>query len=47
MARKTVSLNQRTHARLTALNDGYGDSADKIVSRLISFYLKWKGKVEK
>jgi hypothetical protein len=40
--RKTVSLKPRTHARLIALTEGFDDSCDKIINRLIDL----KHKVE-
>jgi hypothetical protein len=40
MERKTVSLQPRTHSRLTKLADGFGDSYDKIINRLIDEHFK-------
>lgn len=44
MARMTLSVKPRTHARLTKLADGFGDSYDKIINRLIDeHYFNLKG----
>ena len=42
MERRTLSVKQRTHSRIIALNEGFDDSIDKIINRLIDFYLKNK-----
>jgi hypothetical protein len=44
--RKTLSIKQRTHARLIALSDGFDDSADKILNRLIDYWHKGKKHVK-
>jgi hypothetical protein len=42
--RRTISVKPRTHSRLCALNDGFDDSMEKILNRLIDFYHKHKAK---
>lgn len=46
MNRRTFSVKPRTHSRVIALNEGFDDSVDKIINRLVSFYLKYKDKVK-
>jgi hypothetical protein len=45
--RKTASLKPRTHARLIALTDGFDDSIDKIINRLIDYWYKGKKHADK
>lgn len=43
--RRTLSVKKRTHSRVIALSDGFDDSVDKILNRLIDFYLKHRESV--
>jgi len=45
--RRTISVKARTHSRVTSLSDGFDDSADKILNRLVDFWHKYKSIVEK
>lgn len=47
MARRTLSVKERTHSRIIALNDGFDDSVDKILNRLIDFYYRNKDRVDR
>jgi hypothetical protein len=43
--RKTISVKERTHSRATKLVDGFDDSLDKLINRLIDeHYVHLKGK---
>jgi hypothetical protein len=42
--RATINVTQRTHSRVASLADGFGDSMEKILTRLLDEYEAAHGK---